>query len=45
MTGLCIFVGSWLALNAIVVVALLLRRDRRSSDQVTTEWLHLESMQ
>jgi hypothetical protein len=45
MTGLCIFVGSWLALNAIVVVALLLRPDRRPSGQVTLEWLHRESVQ
>jgi hypothetical protein len=37
MKGLCIFVGSWLALNAAVVVALLTRRHRRSSGQVTTE--------
>jgi hypothetical protein len=37
MKGLCIILGSWLALNAAVVVALLMRRDRRSSDQVTTE--------
>jgi hypothetical protein len=41
---LYIFVGGWLALNA-VVVALLLRRNRRASGQVTIEWLHRESVQ
>ena len=45
MTGLFIFVGGWLGLNAVVFAALLLRRDQPADTQARAQYRAAENHQ